>query len=51
MNRLFCVARVERQFDDGGFFTELARRVAIRTESQELASRPALQRARSPSPA
>ena len=44
MSRLSSVARVERFFDDGGFFTELARRVAIRTESQEPASRPALQR-------
>ncbi len=44
MSRLSCVARVKRFFDDGGFFTELARRVAIRTESQEPASRSALQR-------
>lgn len=44
MSRAACIERVERFFDDGGLFAELARRVAIRTESQEPAGRPELQR-------
>jgi acetylornithine deacetylase/succinyl-diaminopimelate desuccinylase-like protein len=34
MNREQAIARAERYFDDGGFVTDLARRVAIPTESQ-----------------
>ncbi len=36
MTRTEAIARIESYFDDGRFFTELARRIAIRTESQEL---------------
>lgn len=34
MSRAQAIAGIERYFDDGAFFTELARRVAIPTESQ-----------------
>lgn len=34
MSRADAIARAERYFDDGGFIADLARRVAIRTESQ-----------------
>ena len=34
MSRADAIARAERYFDDGGFVADLARRVAIRTESQ-----------------
>jgi acetylornithine deacetylase/succinyl-diaminopimelate desuccinylase-like protein len=35
MSREEAIARIERYFDDGGFFDDLARRIAFRTESQE----------------
>lgn len=35
MSREQAIARIEQYFDDGGFFDDLARRVAYRTESQE----------------
>ena len=35
MSREQAIARAERYFDDGGFLDDLARRVAIRTESQD----------------
>src|SRR5512138_870257 len=38
-----AIARAEKYFDDGGFLTELQRRVAIPTTSQEKDSMPALQ--------
>jgi hypothetical protein len=38
-----AIARAEKYFDDGGFLTELQRRVAIPTTSQEAGSMPALQ--------
>jgi hypothetical protein len=31
MSREGAIGRVERHFDDGGFFFDLARRVALRT--------------------
>ena len=34
MSREQAIARAERYFDDGGFFADLGRRVAIPTESQ-----------------
>ncbi|MGE4219532.1 MAG: M20 family metallopeptidase [Alphaproteobacteria bacterium] len=34
MSRAAALARIERHFDEGGFFAELERRVACRTESQ-----------------
>lgn len=34
MTRAAAIARVEEYFDGGGYFGDLARRVAIRTESQ-----------------
>ena len=34
MSRAGAIAAIERYFDDGGFFAELARRVAVKTESQ-----------------
>jgi len=37
-----AIARIEKYFDDGGFLTELQRRVAIPTTSQETDSGPAL---------
>lgn len=39
MSRAAAIARAERHFDDGAFFTDLARRVAYRTESQVPESR------------
>jgi acetylornithine deacetylase/succinyl-diaminopimelate desuccinylase-like protein len=39
-----AIARIERYFDDGEFFQDLSRRVAIATESQELDRRPELHR-------
>ncbi len=44
MTRADAIARSESYFDDGGYFTDLARRVAIPTESQELERRPDLHR-------
>ncbi|HEX5611909.1 MAG TPA: M20 family metallopeptidase [Burkholderiales bacterium] len=44
MSREQAIARAERYFDEGGFFTELARRIAIPTESQNPERRPDLQR-------
>ena len=44
MSRAACIERVEKYFDEGGLFSELARRVAFRTESQEPACRPELRR-------
>jgi acetylornithine deacetylase/succinyl-diaminopimelate desuccinylase-like protein len=35
MSREQAIRRVERYFDEGGFVADLARRVAIRTESQD----------------
>jgi acetylornithine deacetylase/succinyl-diaminopimelate desuccinylase-like protein len=43
MSREQAIAAAQAHFDDGGFATTLARRVAIRTESQDPASGPALQ--------
>jgi acetylornithine deacetylase/succinyl-diaminopimelate desuccinylase-like protein len=34
MSRAAAIQQAERYFDEGGFFTDLARRVAIKTESQ-----------------
>jgi acetylornithine deacetylase/succinyl-diaminopimelate desuccinylase-like protein len=42
MSREAALAAAAAHFDGGGFFAELARRVAIRTESQDPASGPAL---------
>ncbi|HEY6334348.1 MAG TPA: M20 family metallopeptidase [Alphaproteobacteria bacterium] len=42
MTRESAIARAERYFDDGPFFETLARRIAVKTESQEPASRPHL---------
>ena len=42
MSRAQAIAGVEAYFDDGRFMETLKRRVAIRTESQEPASRPIL---------
>ena len=42
MSRIEAIRAVERHFDDGGFFTDLARRVAFRTESQNPARQPDL---------
>ncbi len=42
MSRAQAIAGVEAYFDDGRFMDTLKRRVAIRTESQEAASRPIL---------
>ena len=39
MSRAAAIKRIESYFDDGRFFADLARRVAIRSESQEPASR------------
>lgn len=44
MSRADAITRIEAYFDDGGFFEELARRIAIPTESQELARRGDLHR-------
>ena len=42
MSRTDAIDRIERYFDDDGFFADLARRVAIATESQDPARRPEL---------
>ena len=42
--RAAAIARAEAYFDDGGFESDLARRVAIASTSQEEAARPALGR-------
>ena len=42
MSRIASIRAVERHFDDGSFFTDLARRVAFRTESQNPARQPDL---------
>lgn len=42
MPRSSAINRATTHFDDGGFMADLARRVAIRTESQYAASRPNL---------
>ena len=44
MSRQQTIERAERYFDGGGFFADLSRRVAIKTESQESGSQPELQR-------
>jgi len=44
VSREQAIERAERYFDGGGFFTDLSRRVSIRTESQESGSRPELER-------
>lgn len=44
MSRQATIAAVERYFDEGGFFADLARRVAIPTESQNPARGPDLVR-------
>ncbi len=44
MSRTGAIKRIEAYFDDGGFFADLARRVAIHTESQEPAQRGELER-------
>jgi len=44
MSREGAIARVADYFDGGGFFADLARRVAIRTESQEPERKPELYR-------
>ena len=40
MTRESAISRATRHFDEGQFIADLARRVAIRTESQIPASRP-----------
>jgi acetylornithine deacetylase/succinyl-diaminopimelate desuccinylase-like protein len=42
MSREQALARAARHFEDGGFMADLARRVAVRTESQNPQQRPAL---------
>ncbi|HLI14115.1 MAG TPA: M20 family metallopeptidase [Alphaproteobacteria bacterium] len=42
MPRTSAIARAERHYDDGAFLTDLDRRIAFRTESQEPSSRPHL---------
>ncbi len=44
MTRAAAIARAEAYFDDGGFESDLARRVAIASTSQEEAARPTLRR-------
>jgi len=44
MSRAQAIANAERYFDEGGFFAELARRVAIPTESQNPDRGPDLER-------
>ena len=39
MSRKQTIQEIQRYFDDGGFFSDLARRVAIKTESQNPARR------------
>ena len=43
-DRAGAIARADEYFDGGGFFEDLARRVAIPTESQDPAQRPQLHR-------
>ena len=42
MSRNSALARAAQHFDDGGFIADLARRVSVRTESQNPQQRPAL---------
>ena len=44
MTRASAITRVEQYFDEGGYFDELSRRIAIATESQDLARQPELYR-------
>jgi len=44
MTRTAALDRSQQYFDDGGFLADLARRVAIRTESPEIERRPELYR-------
>ncbi|MCG8593205.1 MAG: M20 family metallopeptidase [Kiloniellales bacterium] len=44
MSRAEAIARITGYFDEGGFFADLARRVAIHTESQEPSQKPELYR-------
>ncbi|MBM3572211.1 MAG: M20 family metallopeptidase [Alphaproteobacteria bacterium] len=44
MSRDQAIAAAARHYDDGGFMADLARRVAIPTESQEARGRPHMQR-------
>lgn len=44
MNRNYAIAQIETYFDDGAFLSDLARRVAIRTESSVPERRPELYR-------
>ena len=44
MSREGAIARVTDYFDSGGYFEDLARRVAIHTESQEPSQKPELYR-------
>ncbi len=44
MTRTGAIARATDYFDSGGYFDDLARRVAIHTESQELSQKPELYR-------
>jgi len=44
MSRELAISHAERYFDDGGFFADLARRVAIPTESQNPERQPELGR-------
>jgi len=44
VSREQAIERAERYFDGGGFFAELSRRVAIKTESQEAGSKSELER-------
>ena len=44
MSREQAISRAETYFDDGLFFDDLARRVAIHTESQEPSQTPELYR-------
>ena len=44
MNRAAAIKRIETYFDDGRFFADLARRVAIQSESQEPAKHDELMR-------
>ena len=44
MSRAAAVAAIQRYFDEGGFFDDLARRVAIKTESQNPARGAELER-------
>jgi len=44
MTRAAAIARAEAYFDDGGFESDLARRIAIASTSQEETARPTLRR-------